>query len=101
MAGRDEDVQARLEAIAPIAHWRNVFLFAAGKCFADRRHLRDTVVRVCEHWNDADTDRLAGATLAGSRLALDLLLDGLAGATPKYARRLGDIALRLIGGARC
>ena len=96
MAGGDEDVQARLEAIAPIAHWRNVFLFAAGKCFADRRHLRDTVVRVCEHWNDAETDRLAGATLAGSRLALDLLLDGLAGATPKYARRLGDIALRLM-----
>jgi hypothetical protein len=96
MGGRDEDVQARLEAIAPIAHWRNVFLFAAGKCFADRRHLRDTVVRVCEHWNDAETDRLAGATLAGSRLALDLLLDGLAGATPKYARRLGDIALRLM-----
>jgi hypothetical protein len=96
MAGRDEDVQARLEAIAPIAHWRNVFLFAAGKCFADRRHLRDTVVLVCEHWNDTETDRLAGATLAGSRLALDLLLDGLAGATPKYARRLGDIALRLM-----
>jgi len=24
MAGRDEEVQARLEAIAPIAHWRNV-----------------------------------------------------------------------------
>ena len=96
MAGRDEDVQARLEAIAPIAHWRNVFLFAAGKCFADRRHLRDTVVRVCEHWNDVETDRLAGATLAGSRLALDLLLDGVAGATPKYARRLGEIALRLM-----
>jgi hypothetical protein len=96
MAGRDEDVQARLEAIAPIAHWRNVFLFAAGKCFADRRHLRDTVVRVCEHWNDVETDRLAGATLAGSRLALDLLLDDVAGATPKYARRLGDIALRLM-----
>jgi hypothetical protein len=96
MAGRDEDVQARLEAIAPIAHWRNVFLFAAGKCFADRRHLRDTVVLVCEHWNDVAIDRLAGATLAGSRLALDLLLDGVAGATPKYARRLGEIALRLM-----
>jgi hypothetical protein len=96
MAGRDEDVQARLEAIAPIAHWRNVFLFAAGKCFADRRHLRDTVVRVCEHWNDVETDRLAGATLAGSRLAVDPLLDGVAGATPKYARRLGEIALRLM-----
>jgi hypothetical protein len=96
MAGRDEDVQARLEAIAPIAHWRNVFLFAAGKCFADRRHLRDTVVLVCEHWNDMETDRLAGATLAGSRLALDLLLDGVASATPKYARRLGEIALRLM-----
>ena len=43
-----------------------------------------------------DTDRLAGATLAGSRLALDLLLDGVAGATPKYARRLGEFGLRLI-----
>ena len=40
--GPDETVGRRLRAIAPAAHWRNCFLFAAGRCFHERQHLRDT-----------------------------------------------------------
>src|SRR5437016_2890369 len=36
MDTRDELVRKRLDEIATIAHWRNVFLFAAGKAFSDR-----------------------------------------------------------------
>lgn len=95
MDGRDEQVRMRLEAIASIAHWRNVFLFAAGKCFADRQFLRDMIVSICEELNDVQSDQVAGITLAGSRLALDILDDGVAREQPKYARRLLRIALRL------
>lgn len=96
MDGKDEQVKIRLETIAPISHWRNVFLFAAGKCFADRQFLRDMIVTICEQLNDSVTDRLAGVTLSGSRLALDILIDGVAREQPKYSRSLVRIALKLI-----
>ena len=96
MDGSEAAVRERLAAIAQVAHWRNVFLFAAGKCFAERQFLRDTIVVICEQLNDAAADGLAGATLSGSRLALDVLADGVAGEQPKYARVLARLALRLI-----
>ena len=40
MTGRSELVLDRLKAIAASPYWRNVFLFAAGKCFFDV-HSRD------------------------------------------------------------
>ncbi|MGV3587855.1 MAG: NACHT domain-containing protein [Adhaeribacter sp.] len=96
MEGIDEHVRARLDSIAPISHWRNVFLFAAGKCFADRQSLRDMIIQICEQLNDPVNDKLSGVTLAGSRLALDILIDGVAREQPKYARSLARIAIRLI-----
>ncbi len=96
MDGREDQVRARLEAIAPIIHWRNVFLFAAGKCFAERQFLRDMIVAICEQLNDPENDKIAGITLAGSRLALDILADGSTREQPKYARSLARIAVRLL-----
>lgn len=96
MDGGDEQVQKRLEAIAPSVHWRNVFLFAVGKCFAERQFLRNMIIGICEQLNDEENDSLAGATLAGSRLALDILEDGVAREQPKFARRLANLALRLM-----
>ena len=46
MEGSDEDIDCRLGEIAPIPNWRNVFLFASGKCFADRQHLRDKILSI-------------------------------------------------------
>ena len=93
MDGGDEKVGERLRAIAPISYWRNVFLFAAGKCFALRQHLRDIVASVCDNLNEEGD--LEHVTLAGSELALDLVHDGTARQHPKYLNRLARIACKL------
>jgi hypothetical protein len=66
MTGDPEAVKARLRAIAPAPYWRNVFLFAAGKCFADTRsrYLQDAIRLLCEDLN-TPTDALLAATRAG------------------------------------
>jgi len=95
MDGSDDLVRKRLREIAPISNWRNVFLFAAGKCFVERQHLRETIHLICAELNEDSTDRTLIETLSGSRLALDLLEDGPARRQPKYAQSLARLALRL------
>lgn len=94
--GREEQVRARLEAIATSPHWRNVFLFAVGKCFAVQQSLRDMIMTICEQLNDPINDQLAGVTLAGSQLALEILEDGVVREQPRFARSLMRLALRLL-----
>jgi hypothetical protein len=96
MGDREDIVRRRLRQIAPIANWRNVFLFAAGKCFAERQELRDTIHTICAELNDAENDELSRAVMEGSRVALDLLEDGLARTQPKYARLLARAAFRIL-----
>ena len=101
MDGTDDLVQKRLGIIAPASHWRNTFLFAAGKCFADRQHLRDTIYTICANLNEVPANAEFHATidqaiLSGARLALDLLEDGSARRQPKYSKLLTRLALRLV-----
>lgn len=96
MDSSDDIVRKRLQEIAPIAHWRNVFLFSAGKCFAERQHLRDTIHTICASLNEIGADEIYHTLLAGSQLALDLLEDGPARQQPKYARVLARLALHLL-----
>lgn len=93
--GADDELRARLRAIAPVANWRNVFLFGAGKCFAERQHLRDTIHTICVEIND-DPDPSLKAARMGSQLALDLLEDGPARRQPRYAHCLLRLAMRLL-----
>jgi hypothetical protein len=95
MQGGDDDVPSRLRAIASISHWRNVFLFSAGRCFAERQHLRDTIYVICSELNE-DSDQAIRQVLAGSRLAIDLLEDGPARRQPKYALSLFRVAFRVL-----
>lgn len=90
-------IRERLRAIAPFPYWRNVFLFAAGKCFGDShsRYLQDVIRGICEDANDA-SDRLLSATRAGSDIALDILQSGAVTENHTYARRLAQIALELV-----
>ncbi|MDG4781159.1 hypothetical protein O7614_16035 [Micromonospora sp. WMMD961] len=92
----DGTAQARLRAIASVVNWRNVFLFAAGKAFNDRRHLRDTIGQICVELNEDTSDELSIAIYAGSRLALDLLEDGPAAKQPAMSRTLTRLALKLL-----
>ncbi len=94
MEGTDSQIAERLKVIAPITYWRNVFLFAAGKCFTHRLHLRDVVASACENLNEeSDLDHRA---LAGSEVALDLVRDGTARQHPKFQNRLVRLACRLV-----
>ena len=94
MEGTDQVVKRRLEEIAPIQFWRNVFLFAAGKCFNERQDLRDTVNSICAGLNELDFDEVSSASLAGSDLAVALLDEGLTLSQPKYAQMIARIASR-------
>ena len=96
MAGDDEAIKSRLRGIAPIPNWRNVFLFASGKCFADRQHLREAIVQICMELNEPSQDAIAGTYLVGSGLAIDLIEDGLARHQPNFAQSLARIAIRAL-----
>ena len=96
MEGNDEEVRLRLQEIAPLPNWRNVFLFASGKCFSERQHLRETVHTICAVSNEKDADQVAGSYLAGSGLAMDLLDDGLSRHQPKFVHSLARIAIRAL-----
>lgn len=94
MDGDGNQVRSRLEQIAPIPHWRNVFLFAAGRCFADLQHYRDMVVTICDQMDHADEGR--EAVRASARLALDILEDGMTRSQPKFAASFARTACRLL-----
>lgn len=96
MDGSDEMIRQRLRQIAPLISWRNVFLFAAGKCFVERQHLRDTIHAICAELNEETEDEISSISLAGSQLAVDLLEDLPVTGQPKYARLLARQALRLL-----
>jgi hypothetical protein len=96
MAAGDELTQDRLKAVSGSSNWRNVFMFAAGKCFAERQYLRDTIYAACSELNDHPNDTAARITLAGSELALELLEEGSAQRQPKWNRMLTRVALRLL-----
>ncbi|MGC5344026.1 NACHT domain-containing protein [Streptomyces sp. DT171] len=96
MSASDEQVRDRLTLISVSSHWRNVLLFAVGKIYAERRHLRDSVSVVVAELN-LQTDGSSPATrrlALGSRLAVDILADGMVKA-PKHEAVLVDQAMRL------
>lgn len=90
MNGTDSDVNKRLHRIGRHVMWQNVFLFAAGRCFSQKQHLRDTVITICDQLNQSE------AIYAGSYLALELLEDGSARNQPKYCRSLAKLTLELL-----
>ncbi len=96
MDGGDKVVTSRIKKIAAVPYWQNVLLFAAGKCFAERQWLRDSVSEICGEMNDDPSDPLGHTVLTGSQLALSLLEDGPARRQPAYSHSLARRALRLL-----
>lgn len=96
MSGDFMVITNRLRRIAPSAHWRHVFRIAASKIFAERglQNLRNQVLSICDALDCGDDDPDSRTTRAGAKLALDLILDGVAAGAPKSERAL---ALRAIG----
>ena len=96
MDGAEKYIKIRLEEITPIAFWRNVFLFAAGKCFAERQDLREAVYSICAGLNELNGNEVAGTFLAGSDLAVALLEEGSSRRQPKFENLLARIAIRAL-----
>ena len=96
MDGTDRSIKDRLDEIAPIPFWRNVFLFAAGKCFAQRQELREPVRDICAELNDSYADTIPGKYLVGSDLAIALIEEGSSRNQPKYENLLARIAIRAL-----
>ena len=96
MFAHPEWVRKRLSLIAPKTHWRNVFLFAAGRCFAKDQYLRDSILSLCVTMNEESERPLMALLRVGSSLALDLLHDGSAARQPAFERALARTACQLI-----
>ena len=92
--GTDDEVRRRLRVTAPSPHWRNTWVFTAGRLYSEGPdHRRDLVTEVVESI-DKQPDWPGWLCPVGPGLAANLLDDGLAAITPKWQRRLLDVALR-------
>ncbi|HEV8648055.1 MAG TPA: hypothetical protein VG276_01350, partial [Actinomycetes bacterium] len=91
VADDDPTVLQRLEQLAPSAHWRNTWLLAAGRTFAQREHLRDRIVTLLDDVNAADL--LSVLVVPGARLAADVLDDDITTQAPRYRRLFATHAL--------
>lgn len=94
----DDQLRARLLLAAPSPHWRNTWIFAAGRLFAEGPdHRRDLVLEVIQQ-----VDKYAGwpgwLCPVAPELGAGLLDDGMAAATPKWRDRLIEIALSAVSG---
>lgn len=93
----EADQRRNLIAAACSPHWRNAWLFAAGRLFTGADHQRELVLDVVElcdelgHWH-------GWLYPAGPELAADMLDDGLAADRPNDRRRLIDVVLRVLNG---
>lgn len=95
--GSDNEIRTNLELTALSPHWRNAWLFAAGKLATDSQHRRDMLIRIVEHCDD--TNRWpTWLCSAGPELAAYLLDDGLAVERPHDQTRLINVALRCLQG---
>jgi hypothetical protein len=94
VSGRDEPILSRLRLLIPSVHWRNTWLFAAGRIFAEREHLRRDLITAV---SDIDNDDVVNVVVApGADMALDMLEDDLAVGTPALQRALARHALTLL-----
>jgi hypothetical protein len=89
-------VRERLLAIAPIPYWRNTALFAIGQVFARGDAYGAMIGQLYLDLNNEEDDILLSRTLAGSRLALDVIEEGIGEERPVYYRGFLDQALRLL-----
>jgi hypothetical protein len=95
----DEEIRDRMVRTAASPHWRNTWVFAAGRVFAEGSYSRcDLIVDIVETI-DRRPAWPSWLCPIGPELAADVLDDGLAAATPRWQRRLIDVALRSLTGA--
>lgn len=95
-SGTDDRTRGGLAAIAASPHWRNTWVFAAGRSFDGHEHQRELVTSLVESVDRDASHRLGGSVPAGPRLALDLIDDGMSKAFPRFRRRLFGLAAHVL-----
>jgi Cdc6-like AAA superfamily ATPase len=77
----------RVAAASP--HWRNTWLFAAGRSFFESRtDPRERITRLVETIDDDAYHRLGSIAPVGPALALDIIDDGMCRNAPKWRTRI-------------
>lgn len=95
--GNTTQIRERINEIAPITNWRNVFLFLVGKlCDEDNVELLDHIILLCAELNDPQLHPDYASVKWGSRLAIDILVDGATRPSPKRERHLLRTALEIL-----
>jgi hypothetical protein len=88
----------RLRAIGASPHWRNTFLFAAGRYFAEPQpHQKDAVTELIVTLDADAPERLSRTLPVGPEVALEVIDDGMA-TEPKYLHQLIEHALSALSG---
>ena len=95
--GDDTVIRRNLTSTASSPHWRNMWLFAAGKLFTETDHRRNLVLEIVENY-DATGEWPGWLYPVGPELAAHLLDDGLAATKPAAQKRLVEVALRSLNG---
>ena len=93
-SGPDTEILKRLQALVEPTHWRNTWLFAAGKALSDHDHLDRQIVSILPSVDNRDL--LRGVVAPGADLALDMLADNLTNQSPALNRSLYRHALNLL-----
>ena len=82
-----DTVLGRLRLLAPSPHWRNTWLFAAGRMFSEpQSHQHEKLLEMVETIDDNVVDRFSTIAPVGPYLAWDMLDDGMAAARPRWLR---------------
>ena len=91
--GTLEDAVPRLRRIAAAPHWRNTFLFAAGRFFAEPQpHQKQAITQLVRELDQDAPERLGRIFPVGPQLATEMIDDGMA-TEPMYLHPLVEHAL--------
>lgn len=96
-SGPVENVVRRLRILAPSPHWRNTWIFAAGRWFSERQqHLHEALVDLIETVDSNAPTRLSKTVPIGPRLALEIIDDGMARAYPRRRDQIAKQAFKVL-----
>lgn len=98
MASPEDRIRQRLKEIAGISHWSHVFKIACSKVYssADLESLREEVLAISDSLDAGDRAKEDEIVQSGALLAVQMLVDGVAGIVPASKRNLIARAMRLL-----
>lgn len=95
--GEPEVVGERLRTLAPSPHWRNTWLFAAGRIFSEpQSHQHRRLIELVEGLDVEAAGRFASIAPVAPYLAWDILDDGMAASRPRWLQRLVAVGMRCL-----